>query len=202
MKKNKAYISIQIISSILIFCLNFIMVGGSIAGSAIDANKNTMTRMDTIIQFHEKLIKEWAKLPLVVESVREQNLKGINIEEIKKIDKDWVDGKNNAFAMELQSNKIGVFLHEKIKANAALYVEAFLCDNQGAVVGEYPTTSDYWQGDEDKFIKSFNNGVGKLYIGPVEFDESTQTNSVQISVPVIDDGKTIGVLIVGLRNIK
>ncbi len=111
-------------------------------------------------------------------------------------------GINKKYAMQLQSNLSGSFLKNKLIQSSSLYVEAFLCGNQGEVVGEYPKTTDYWQGDEQKFIDSYNNGSGKTFIGPLQYDESTRTYSVQISVPVIDNGKTIGVLIVGLRNVK
>lgn len=43
-------------------------------------------------------------------------------------------------------------------------------------------------------------GDGKVFIGQLDFDESTQAYSVQISVPVKDNEKTIGVLVLGIRN--
>ena len=63
-------------------------------------------------------------------------------------------------------------------------------------------TSDYCQGDEENFIESYNSGDGRFYQGDIVFDESTNSISVQVSIPVFDEGITIGVLIVGLRNIK
>ena len=47
--------------------------------------------------------------------------------------------------------------------------------------------------------KVFPHGLGKVYIGPVEFDESTQVDSVQICVPLMADGEAIGVLVVGVK---
>ena len=76
--------------------------------------------------------------------------------------------------------------------------EAFLTDNQGANVAAFPATSDYWQGDEEKWTASFQNGNGVLFIGPLEQDESTQTLAVQVSAPVFDRGRTVGVLVVGI----
>ena len=72
--------------------------------------------------------------------------------------------------------------------------------NQEATIGTYPRTSDYWRGDESKFIECFNNS--KVIIGPLELDENTNSHSVQVSIPIEDAGDTIGVLVVGLRNIK
>jgi hypothetical protein len=44
-------------------------------------------------------------------------------------------------------------------------------------------------------------GSGKVFIDKLAFDESTQAYSVHISVPVKDNEKTIGVLVLGIRNI-
>ncbi len=166
------------------------------------ADDSLSKRMKAIIAVHVERIKELARSSVLIESVRGQNQKGMSLEEIRKIDQEWIAGKRGDFVMELQTNPSGTFLYNKLSENRSIYVEAFLCDNQGAVVGEYPKTTDYWQGDEDKFIKCFNNGNGKVYVGPVAFDDSTKTISVQISVPVLDNGKTIGVLIIGLKNVE
>jgi hypothetical protein len=74
----------------------------------------------------------------------------------------------------------------------------FLTDNKGANVAAYPPTSDYWQGDEEKFTLSFNDGDGQVFIGPLEFDDSTKKTQVQISAPIREDNETIGVLVLGV----
>ena len=159
-------------------------------------------RMTSIINTHIRLINKWAQNPVLINSVIKQNQKNVSLEEIMKIDKQWLAGEINNFAISLQKNKAGKLLYDQISQNSRLYVEAFLCDEKGAVVAEYPETTDYWQGDEEKFLKSYNSGKGQIYVGPLSFDDSTKTNSVQISIPVFDKKKTIGVLIVGLKNIK
>ena len=93
----------------------------------------------------------------------------------------------------------GRYFKSMVDFNQSIYSEMFLTDRQGATVAEYPATTDYWQGDEAKWKEAFNKGLGKVHIGPVEFDESTQVDSVQISVPVMADGEAIGVLVVGIK---
>jgi hypothetical protein len=158
-------------------------------------------RMQSILFNHSEKLRAWAHDPVLVAALKEQNAKPTSMEEIKKIDEAWIAGTQTEFAKSLQLNAVGKYLQNKI-SESAIYVEAFLCDKQGAVVGEYPGSTDYWQGDEDKFIKSFNGGSGKLFIGPIALDKSTDTISVQMSVPVKEANETIGVLVVGLRNIK
>ena len=71
-------------------------------------------------------------------------------------------------------------------------------DNQGANVAMTNRTSDYWQGDEAKFKKSFNGGKGGIFIDEVEFDLSCMAFLIQISVPVMDGDKAIGAITFGI----
>jgi len=62
-----------------------------------------------------------------------------------------------------------------------------------------PLTSDYWQGDENKWSSSYNMGSGIVFINGIELDESTNTQAAQISVPIKNNGATIGVMVIGVR---
>lgn len=143
-------------------------------------------------------LKFLTKNSKLTEAILEQNRKGMSLEEIKKIDKEWRAG-TSPLIQELQNNEAGNFLKNIIVQQSQTYSEVFLTDINGANVAAYPATSDYWQGDEDKFIKCFNNGDGQIYVGNVEFDDSTQSNTVQISVPMIYGDQTIGVLVIGIK---
>lgn len=82
--------------------------------------------------------------------------------------------------------------------NVHYYAEIFVMDNQGANVAMTDKTSDYWQGDEAKFKKSFNDGAGAVFVDDVEFDDSAQAYLVQVSVPVKDGDKVIGAITFGI----
>jgi len=71
-------------------------------------------------------------------------------------------------------------------------------DNQGGNVAMTDKTSDYWQGDEAKFQKSFNGGAGAVFVDEVEFDDSAQAYLVQVSVPVKDNNTVIGAITIGI----
>jgi hypothetical protein len=86
-----------------------------------------------------------------------------------------------------------------IQASTPYYAEIFVMDNQGANVAMTDKTSDCWQGDEAKFIESFNRGKGAVHISDVEFDDSTQAYLVQVSVPVEDDNTIIGAITFGIN---
>lgn len=134
----------------------------------------------------------------VIDAVRAQNAQRLSMQDIKKRDEEWQATKElTAFKKSLQENTAGEFLRQSVRRNPT-YNEAFLADNQGANVAAFPATSDYWQGDEEKWTAAWNNGQGKVFIGPVKFDESSKSHAAQISAPVIDRGQTIGVLVVGV----
>lgn len=143
-------------------------------------------------------LKFLTKNSKLTEAILEQNRKDMSLEEIKKIDGEWRAG-TSPLIEELQNNEAGNFLKNIVVQQSQTYSEVFLTDIKGANVAAYPATSDYWQGDEDKFIKAFNNGDGQIYVGNVEFDESTKSNTVQISVPMAYGDQTIGVLIIGVK---
>jgi hypothetical protein len=68
-------------------------------------------------------------------------------------------------------------------------------------VAQSDITSDYWQGDEEKWAEVYPKGAGALHLSEVEQDESTQIYQSQISMPVVDpaDGAVIGAVTVGVN---
>lgn len=146
-----------------------------------------------------RAVQRLAANSAVVDAVKTQNAEETSIEQIKQIDDEWRSTKTlTAFKRSLQRNPAGRFLRRHVRRNPT-YGEAFLTDKRGANVAAYPATSDYWQGDETKFTASYDDGKGKVFIGDVEYDESSQTHAAQVSVPVIDKGKAIGVLVMGVQ---
>jgi hypothetical protein len=79
------------------------------------------------------------------------------------------------------------------------FTETILTDNQGANVAISAMTSDYWQGDEPKFVKAWADGKGDDYIARAKKDESSGAVVSQVSVPVMDGGKAIGTLTIGVN---
>jgi hypothetical protein len=136
--------------------------------------------------------------PVIVKAVQAENAKGKTLDQIKAMDEKWKGHAGIADYMQaLRDSECGKFL-VKIQEGAEYYAEIFVMDNQGANVAMTDKTSDYWQGDEAKFQKSFNNGQGAVFVDEVEFDESTQAYLVQVSVPVMDGDKAIGVITFGI----
>lgn len=140
----------------------------------------------------------YGKDPLIIAVVKGRNAKKRPLAEIKKVDKAWQKAPGISDDMRaVMESECAKYL-KKIKISKHYFAEIFLMDNQGANVAITDKTSDYWQGDEVKFQKSFNQGVGAVFIDEVQFDESTQAHLVQVSVPVMDDDKAIGAITFGI----
>lgn len=144
--------------------------------------------------------------PTIVAEVKRQNGVHVDIsaEAIDSLDQQW----------RAEAKKGGGALIDKTLANAASKVlkrlkaahpdtvtEVFVMDNRGLNVGQSDVTSDYMQGDESKWQKTYAAGAGSIFIDEVEFDESTQKFQSQISATISDPatGKPIGAITVGLN---
>lgn len=155
--------------------------------------------LQEILKVKVRAVQRLAANRVVIDGVKQQNAKRMSLDEIKRLDKEWTSTKEvTSFKKSLQSNSSGAYLRKHVTRNPT-YGEAFLTDNQGANVAAYPATSDYWQGDEEKWTASFNKGNGRVFVGPVKYDDSSKTHQAQISVPVMDGKQTIGVLVVGVK---
>jgi hypothetical protein len=70
----------------------------------------------------------------------------------------------------------------------------FVMDEKGLNVGQSSVTSDYWQGDEGKYQKTFQVGANAVFIDEAEFNDDTKTWRAQLNFTVVDpaSGKPIG----------
>ena len=151
-----------------------------------------------VVDLAESELVKLGTAPLIVEAVKAQNGKGMTLDEIKKKDEEWKAYAGIADYMKsLMESPCAKYLRD-IQKSADYYSEIFVMDNQGANVAMTDKTSDYWQGDEAKFQKSFNGGSGALFIDEVEFDDSAQAYLVQVSVPVKEGDKVIGAITIGI----
>lgn len=162
--------------------------------------------MEAALKEDIKVIEGWVADSEMINAVKAQNSQNLSLDEIKKRDEAWkkirkAKGKANDLMKQNYNHAIGKMIRQKNKEAKGRYPEAFLTDNQGANVAVSKYTSDYWQGDEGKWKNSIKDN-GTVFIGEPEFDESTRSMLVQVSVPVKEGGTAIGVLVVGVKFSK
>ena len=144
--------------------------------------------------------------PLVVDAINAQNAKhaGLQPADIDALDKKWraeVDAADKPTITEVLSSPLSKFLVEQREKSSGVITELFITDNKGLNVGQSDPTSDYWQGDEAKWQKTFQVGPGTVFVDEVEKDESTQQMQTQVSATISDPktGAAIGAVTVGLN---
>lgn len=154
--------------------------------------------LEELLAVKIRTVQHMALNPTIVRAVRRQNATNLDDGAIAQRDREWRETKElTQFKWTLQQNKAGRLLRRHVDGNPS-FNEAFLTDQRGANVAAFPPTSDYFQGDEEKWSESFNGGNGQVFLGPLELDESTGVYAVQVSAPVIAQGDTVGVLVVGV----
>ena len=145
-----------------------------------------------------ELLQNIAKDPRIIEKVRISNYnnRDLYLSEILKIDEKWreTEGIDN-FIKSFLTNESAQYLID-FQEEHDEFVEIFITDKKGLIVGETNKTSDYYQADEQWWVKAYNQGTGNTFYGKIEYDESAMAESIPIYVPVIDSGinKSIGVI--------
>lgn len=137
----------------------------------------------------------WAADAAISGAVKEQNAKG----PIAGMDNPkWkLTKRSDPVVKAFQDCPAAKILKDKVSADGGAFSEAFLSAAQGEKVAFIEKTSSYIHKGTPKFDVPFNDS--KAWQGKPEFDESTQTYAVQVSVPVLEGAKPIGVLVVGVN---
>jgi len=145
----------------------------------------------SIYDLNEKvyLIKDLVLDQDIVDNVKLSNQKrtGIALAEISKLDQDWVESREQGEESQTMKDSLSGAVAEKLKEfqkDHPEFVEIFVTDKYGLNVGQTNVTSDYYQADEDWWIRAYNKGRGATFVGEVEYDESAGTEVVGIFFPI------------------
>lgn len=151
-------------------------------------------------------VRELVSAGEVIEAIKQQNMRNADLSQadIDKLDQQWraeVSASDQPLISKVLGNDLSAYLMAAMEESDGLYTEIFITDNKGLNVGQSSVTSDYWQGDEDKWQQTFLLGPDVIHVGDIEEDESTQTFQSQISYTISDpDTNTaIGAITVGVN---
>ncbi|MCA9406816.1 MAG: hypothetical protein KC684_09770, partial [Candidatus Omnitrophica bacterium] len=141
-----------------------------------------------LFQRMEYLKEEIAKNPLIIRCLEDSNEKNRNIslKEIREKDRQWLSLKEysqeyNTFVNQRCSNFLKDFQQ---KNDHDVYVEIFITDLKGLNVAMTNKTTDYYQADEEWWVKVFSGGKGYSYYGDIEIDESALSHSISLYLPI------------------
>ncbi|MEM9756885.1 MAG: hypothetical protein AAF914_12860 [Pseudomonadota bacterium] len=155
--------------------------------------------------FLDAEIRAWAQAPVLVDAVRAANTDRIDLQQsdIDALDAAWraeIGGAATPTITPVLDNPAAAFLREQVAASGGRITEVFVTGAHGLNVAASGLTSDMWQGDEDKFTRTYSIGPDAVHFGEIELDESTQRYQGQISITIVDpeSGAPIGAMTIGI----
>tara|TARA_B100001123_G_scaffold421049_1_gene528186 strand:+ start:648 stop:1244 length:597 start_codon:yes stop_codon:yes gene_type:complete len=128
---------------------------------------------------------------IVTLSVSNQNkrLAGIDPQTITQLDNRWVSesaSTSKPLIAATLSNPLSTYLTRIQAHSVGLYTEIFVMDAVGLNVGQSNFTSDYWQGDEAKWQKTYLAGPQAVFIDEAEWHEDSGTWRAQVNLSISD----------------
>lgn len=164
--------------------------------------------VEAVLQQKIQLVRELLAHPLVLRAVEASNATNSNIslQEIKRLDEAWRSAADHSDTVRpFETNEAARTLIEFQESHGE-FSEIFITDRHGLNVAQTNKTSDFYQADEEWWQTAYANGRGTESHGPIEFDESAQTEAIALYVPVMHpETKTVvgvGKAIVSIVGIK
>lgn len=150
-------------------------------------------------------IERWRHLPGLEALLKKRNQKSrrLSAHEIAERDKKWIQAfaqNNFVYPLTLVDLEMSASLRDIKKQSQGIINEIIVTDARGLNVAISDMTSDYWQGDENKFTQVFSQPANTIHFGDINYDESTKRFQVQLSVPLYADGtfEPLGIMAFGL----
>ncbi|MBK1695825.1 hypothetical protein [Rhodovibrio salinarum] len=146
-------------------------------------------------------VQSWRDHPTVLITLRDRKAKAAAISQadIDALDAEWrqqrESQKRPLIAQVVGAPLSNFLLHKQVEAGGQ-FIEVFVMDVRGLNAGISSVPSDYWQGDEPKFQKTFGVGPDAVYFNDVEVKDGTGHRAQQVSVTVTDPdtGEKLGAI--------
>ncbi|CAN7413484.1 hypothetical protein LJR030_004267 [Rhizobium sp. LjRoot30] len=187
---------------LLPFLLSLLVIASPTGSRALAGSEGR--HVAPIRAFVENNIRPWLSDPAIIAVLKQQNAAhaGLRPGDIETLDKEWraevADG-HYKLINKLLSDPISSMLHDKQGELGGAVTEIILMDAYGLNAAQSSVTSDYWQGDEQKFQKSFGAGKGAFFISDPEKDLSTQLLQSHACLTIVDEaGTPIGAIAIGI----
>lgn len=146
----------------------------------------------------DKKISDILNNEIVVRSIQIQNKnhENLNQDDINDLDTEWrrqTKIENQPLISSLLNRPLSAYL-TRIQAHAGgIFTEIFIMDNKGLNVGQSAMSSDFWQGDEDKWQKTYLKSSNQKFIDAPEFNKERGVWVVQYNIAITDNsGKNVG----------
>lgn len=124
------------------------------------------------------------RVPEIRNAAAEGSARPFGAQAAKDLDEEWQRDRAATVARAgLLASPASRFLAD-LASNDSVYREVLVTDRYGRLVAASNVTSDYFQADEDWWIRSFDDGRGRVDLTDVRRDESAGVYAFEIAVPV------------------
>jgi len=135
--------------------------------------------------------------PIVAFAIEAQNVRytGLAQAEIEALDAQWRkehETESQPLISAILSNPVSSYLTRVQAQSIGLYTEIFVMDDHGLNVGQSNISSDFWQGDEAKWQKTFQVGPRAIFIDEPEFRDDVGIWVVQVNLAIGSADAAIG----------
>jgi hypothetical protein len=138
-----------------------------------------------------------SNVALISLAAQNQRLAGLDQARIEQLDQQWraeTESDTQPLIAQLMGNPLSSYLIRKKAESNGLFAELFVFDATGMNVGQSSVTSDYWQGDEDKYLQTFAKGPDAVFVDAIEYNDETRQHRRQENFTIVDPetGESIG----------
>lgn len=118
-------------------------------------------------------------------------------ERLAQLESRWTNG-DPVLKEEILSKSTSIYLRNYMITKGQKYIAFFVTDARGAIVASVNGFPEYVHSQEVWWNETYNDGLGKIYISDLMFNEKAQVYAIHVAVPVIDEKemKAIGILAV------
>jgi hypothetical protein len=141
-------------------------------------------------------LQQWSTDPTIVNAVRVHNANPPAADKAMTNDRWAMLTVVDPFVRGFSKNPLALYLKSKKDAPIA---ECFVSGIDGTKVAFLSKPTNWSHAGMDKHQVPM---TGRTYLGPLAEDESTRQELVQIGIPVLDGGRPIGSIVVGLKVSK
>jgi len=149
-------------------------------------------------------VRQWSSSPVVLLSLEASNERYANLDQaaIDALDGQWKaerEVEDQPLITAVLSSPLSNYLTRIQADSQGLFTAIFVMDGSGLNAGQSAITSDFWQGDEAKWQKTYQVGPDAIFIDEIEINEDTGAEIAQLNMAIAQDGKVVGAITVDVN---
>lgn len=149
-------------------------------------------------------VRQWSSSPVVMMTLEASNARYLGLDQagIQALDQQWVaerEVEDQPLITAVLSSPLSNYLTRIQADSQGLFTAIFVMDGSGLNAGQSAITSDFWQGDEAKFQKTFQVGPDAIFVDDIEINEDTGAEIAQLNMSIAQDGKLVGAITVDVN---